>query len=48
MATQDSYTKLHSLIKDIQFTMMTTTCSDGSLRSRPMATRSEDQFDGTL
>jgi general stress protein 26 len=48
MATPDHCAKLRSLIKDIQFTMMTTTCADGSLRSRPMATRWEDEFDGTL
>jgi general stress protein 26 len=48
MATPDPWAKLHSLIKDIQFTMMTTVCPDGSLRSRPMATHKDDQFDGTL
>jgi len=48
MATNDNYKKLHSLISDIQFAMMTTRCSDGSLRSRPMATRKDDEFDGTL
>jgi general stress protein 26 len=48
MATQDNCKKLYSLIKDIGFAMMTTTTSDGSLRSRPMASRLEDEFDGTL
>jgi len=39
--------KLGSLIKDIQFAMLTTYDADGSLRSRPMATQAAD-FDGTL
>jgi general stress protein 26 len=49
MATQpDDVKKLHSLIKDIKCTMMTTAMTDGTLRSRPMATRPDDEFDGTL
>ncbi len=49
MAQQDHLKKLHSLIKDINFAMMTTVASDGQLRSRPMATRLEEKtFDGTL
>ena len=42
-----SIEKLASLIKDIRFAMLTTVCSDGSLRSRPMATQ-QDEFDGVL
>jgi general stress protein 26 len=45
---QDDYKKLHSLISDMQFAMMTTACPDGSLRSRPMATHKAEEFDGTL
>ncbi len=44
---QDAVRKLHALIKDIRFTMMTTAMTDGSLRSRPMATQA-DESDGTL
>jgi prepilin-type processing-associated H-X9-DG protein len=39
--------KLGSLIKDIQFAMLTTVEPDGTLRSRPMATQ-KAEFDGTL
>ena len=46
--SQDNRKKLQSLIKDIGFAMMTTTMSDGMLRSRPMASRLDDEeFDGT-
>ncbi len=49
MADQEHFKKLHSLIKDIKFTMMTTAMPDGSLRSRPMATHpDDDKFNGTL
>ena len=49
MANESNLKKLHSLIKDINFAMMTTVASDGQLRSRPMATRLEDkEFDGTI
>lgn len=47
MANPDDLNKLQSLIKDIKFAMMTTATSDGTLRSRPMATQTEP-FDGTL
>lgn len=42
--------KLASSIKDMKFTMMTTTSPDGSLYSRPMATLEidEDTFQGRL
>ena len=39
--------KLASMIRAIKVAMLTTVNPDGSLRSRPMATR-EAQFDGTL
>lgn len=39
--------KLHDLIKDIRFAMLTTVEEDGTLRSRPMATQ-EFEFDGDL
>ena len=39
--------KLHELIKDIRFAMLTTIEEDGTLRSRPMATQEFD-FDGDL
>lgn len=39
--------KLWSLIKDIQFCMLTTVDDDGTLRSRPMATQ-KVEFDGSL
>lgn len=49
MAQHNDLTKLYSLIKDIGFTMMTTAMSDGTLRSRPMATNTDDEpFNGTL
>jgi general stress protein 26 len=48
MASDDPFKKLHSLIKGIGFAMMTTTTSEGTLRSRPMASRVEEEFDGTL
>jgi general stress protein 26 len=43
----DAIKKLGSLIKDIQFAMLTTAEADGSLRSRPMATQ-KTEFDGCL
>jgi len=46
-SNRKSIEKLASLIKDIRFAMLTTVCSDGSLRSRPMATQ-QDDFDGVL
>jgi general stress protein 26 len=39
--------KLHELIKDIKYAMLTTVEEDGTLRSRPMATQ-ECEFDGDL
>jgi len=39
--------KLAELISDIEFAMLTTVESDGTLRSRPMATQKQD-FDGDL
>jgi len=36
------------LIKKIEFAMLTTVDADGTLRSRPMATQSADDFDGDL
>ena len=43
----DDVKKLEKLIKDMKFAMLTTACSDGSLRSRPMATQMPE-FDGTI
>lgn len=50
MGHDDACETLHSLIKHIGFAMMTTVTSDGTLRSRPMASRFDDEskFDGTL
>lgn len=39
--------KLHDLIKDIKFAMLTTVEEDGTLRSRPMVTQ-QSKFDGNL
>ena len=39
--------KLGALIKDVKIAMLTTPDSDGTLRSRPMATQN-GEFDGTL
>ncbi len=44
---QDHIKKLHDMIKDIKFAMLTTVEEDGTLRSRPMATQ-EFEFDGDL
>jgi general stress protein 26 len=43
----DGIRKLEKLINKIKFTMMTTACGDGSLRSRPMMTLKRP-FDGEL
>lgn len=43
----DSRAKLASLVQGIKIAMMTTRQTDGSLRSRPMATQ-EQEFDGGL
>ena len=51
MSTQASDSpvkKLGEMIKDIKFAMLTTVESDGTLRSRPMATQNDGEFDGTL
>ena len=45
---QDEEKKLFDLIKDIKFAMLTTTDEDGSLRSRPMANKQTDKFEGEL
>ena len=39
---------LFDLIKDIKFAMLTTVDDGGSLRSRPMANRQAETFDGAL
>ncbi|MBN9392227.1 MAG: pyridoxamine 5'-phosphate oxidase family protein [Chloroflexi bacterium] len=44
---QDSVTKLRELIKDIKIAMLTTSETDGTLRSRPMGTQ-QTEFDGDL
>lgn len=43
----DATKKLGELIKDIRFAMLTTAETDGTLRSRPMATQKQE-FDGDL
>jgi general stress protein 26 len=45
--TADNIQKLAKLIKGINIAMLTTTDTDGTLRSRPMATQQTD-FDGEL
>ena len=40
--------KLHNMIKEIDFGMLTTVDFDGSLRSRPMSVNKEVDVDGTL
>ncbi|CAF1039156.1 unnamed protein product [Rotaria sordida] len=44
----DKTKKLFDLIKDIRYAMITTIESDKSLRSRPMASRQAETWDGTL
>lgn len=44
---EDNIKKLRELIKDIDFTMLTTVEADGTLRSRPMSTQ-DVEFDGDL
>jgi general stress protein 26 len=44
---EESIAKLNELIKDIEVAMMTTIDTDGTLRSRPMATQ-KAEFDGDL
>jgi general stress protein 26 len=45
--SNENIKKLHELIKDIRFAMLTTVEEDGTLRSRPMATQ-QFEFDGDL
>jgi general stress protein 26 len=45
---QNDAEKLIKLIKGIRVAMLTTQDEDGSLRSRPMETQPEKEFDGTL
>ena len=47
MADRNDIEKIRDLIKGIRFAMLTTVDTDGSLRSRPMATQ-EAEFDGEL
>ncbi|MBC7797852.1 MAG: pyridoxamine 5'-phosphate oxidase family protein [Pyrinomonadaceae bacterium] len=44
---EETLKKLNELVKDINFAMLTTAESDGTLRSRPMATQ-KAEFDGDL
>ena len=44
---EENVQKLRELIKDIDFAMLTTVESDGTLRSRPMSTQ-DVEFDGYL
>ncbi len=44
---EEAIKKLHTLIEDIDFAMLTTVDIDGVLRSRPMSTQ-KAEFDGTL
>jgi general stress protein 26 len=48
MANENDTEKLAKLIKGIRVAMLTTQDDDGTLRSRPMETQSEKEFDGTL
>lgn len=45
---QQDLARLGELITNIKIAMLTTRDEDGTLRSRPMGTRSADHFDGTL
>lgn len=47
MAERNDIEKIRDLIQGIRFAMLTTVDTDGSLRSRPMATQ-EAEFDGEL
>lgn len=40
--------KLRKLVKDIDFAMLTTVDTDGTLHSRPMSTNGDVEFDGDL
>jgi general stress protein 26 len=48
MTPTNDIQKLAKLIKGINVAMLTTREADGTLRSRPMATQDQDDFDGTL
>ena len=48
MARKESIAKLASLMKDIDFGMLTTRDDDGTLRSRPMSTNKNVEFDGDV
>ena len=45
---EEAIAKLRDLIKKIDFAMLTTCDDDGTLRSRPMSTNGEVEFDGDL
>lgn len=45
---EEAVAKLRDLIKKIDFAMLTTADDDGTLRSRPMSTNGEIEFDGDL
>ena len=47
-ASDSPVKKLGEMIKDLKFAMLTTMEADGSLRSRPMATQHDGEFNGTL
>lgn len=47
LTNSDSHKKLHDLLHNIKYCMLTTVEKDGSLRSRPMYTQQEE-FDGDL
>ena len=45
---QQAIEKLGKLISKVKYAMLTTADEDGTLRSRPMATQSPEDFDGDL
>jgi general stress protein 26 len=45
---EDALKKLREIAKKIDFAMLTTVDNDGTLRSRPMSTNGEVEFDGDL
>jgi general stress protein 26 len=47
-APSAEHAKLFEMIKDIRVAMLATVDNDGTLRSRPMANRQVDRFDGVL
>ncbi|CAF0980339.1 unnamed protein product [Didymodactylos carnosus] len=46
--TNENTKRMFDMVKNIKFGMLTTIEDDNSLRSRPMASKQADQFDGTL